>query len=433
MTPDVAAYISVGVLMVILFSGIPIAAAMALVGMAGLIYVSGWETGLSIMKTVPYRTIASYDLSIVPLFVLMGAFAFHAGLSRDLYNTVYKWLGHVRGGLAMATVGGCAGFAAVSGSTMATAITMGAVALPEMKKYRYSPGLATGSVAAGGTIGILIPPSVPMVIYCLVAEQSVGKLFLAGFIPGILQAIFYMLTIYILARANPLVAPPGPKTGLVEKIVSLKDSWIVILLFVLVIGGIYAGVFSPTEAAGVGAFGAFLFGFIRRRLSWKNFVSSLLETGETTAMVFLIVVGAMVFGYFLSVSRLPYQLAAVVANLPVNRFVILAIIIIVYIFLGTIMTTTPMIVITVPIFFPIITALGFDPIWFGIIVVRMCEIGGITPPVGMTVFVTHGVAKDVPMYNIFHGVIPFLVADILHTVLLIAFPIISLVLPNMMK
>lgn len=433
MSPLTSGLFGICLLIVLLFSGMPIGVVMALVGFLGLAYVAGVDGALTNVGISPHSTVSSYGLSVVPLFVLMGAFCFYSGLSRDIYYTVYRWLGHLPGGLAMATVGACAGFAAVSGSSIATVATMGTVALPEMQRYKYDPKLATGSIAAGGSIGILIPPSVILVIYGILTEQSIGKLFLAGFIPGVLEALFYMVTIYILCKRNPLVGPPGQRSNFIERLVSLKGSWGVLALFLLVLGGLYWGVFTPTEAAGVGAFGAFLFALGRRQLTWKRFTDSLIDTGKTTAMCFVILIGAVILGYFLAVTRLPFELSNYVAGLPVNRYVILGIIMVVYLFLGAIMSALAMIILTVPIFFPVIVALGFDPIWFGIIIVRVVEMGQITPPVGINVFVMKGVAKDVPLYTIFRGIFPFLLADVCHVALLIAFPQIALFLPNMMK
>ncbi len=433
MTPLTVGIIGICVLLVLLFSRMPIGFVMGLVGFVGFAYLSGLAGGLGVLRTVVYSTFADYNLSVIPLFILMGSFCFFAGLSKDLYDTVHSWLGQLRGGLAMATVGACAGFAAISGSSLATAATMGTVALPEMKRYKYDDRLATGAVAAGGTIGILIPPSVILILYGIITEQSIGKLFLAGFIPGMLEAVFYMVTIYALCKSSPLMGPPGPKTSFTGKITSLKNTWIVLALFVLVIGGIYLGVFSPTEAAGVGAFGAFIFGLARRRLGWQAFKSSLVDTGKTTAMVFVIILGAMVLGYFLAVSRIPFVLADSVAALEVNRYVILVLILLVYLFLGCVMDSMAIMLLVTPIFFPLAISLGFNPIWFGILVTRVTEIGLITPPVGLNVYIIRGVAKDVPMQTIFWGIIPFLIADICHVALLIALPQLSLFLPGFMK
>ncbi len=433
MDPLTVGYIGICVLILLLFSGIPIGVAMGVTGVAGMLLVSGPQAALGLMERIPYDNTANYTLSVVPLFILMGSFCFYAGISQDLYRTLYRWIGHFRGGLAMATVAACAGFAAVSGSSLATAATMGTVALPEMKKYKYDDRLATGSVAAGGTMGILIPPSIILILYGVITEQSIGKLFLAGFIPGVLEAIFYMITIHLLVLWNPESGPRGPRTTLSEKLFSVKDVWIVLALFLLVIGGIYLGVFSPTEAGGIGAFGALLFAMGRGRLRWKNFFGSLLETGRTSAMIFIIVIGATLLGAFLAVTRVPYELADTVAALPINRYTILILIIMVYILLGMIMDSMAMVLLTVPIFFPVITALNFDPIWFGIIIVRVTEIGQITPPVGINVFVLKGVAPEVPIETIFKGIMPFFIADLFHVALLVAVPQISLFLPSLLK
>ncbi|MFH1488412.1 MAG: TRAP transporter large permease [Pseudomonadota bacterium] len=433
MTPILIGYAGIALLIVLLFSGIHIGVAMGVIGFLGIAYVSGWGAGLMVLKTVPFTTFSNYGLSVVPLFILMGIICFYAGISKDLYESVHKWLGHLRGGLAMATVGACAAFAAVSGSSLATSATMGTVALPEMKKYKYDSALATGCVAAGGSIGILIPPSVPLIIYGILANQSIGKLFIAGFIPGVLEAVFYIITIAILCKLNPQLGPPGPKTRFVEKVVSLKNTWGVLLLFVVVIGGIYFGVFSPTEAAGVGACGACIFALARGKLTWLNFKNSLLESVKTTSMIFIILLGAMVLGYFLAATRLPFELAEIIGGLPVHRYVILLLILVVYILLGCVMDSLAMIILTIPIFYPLIDKLGFDPIWFGIIVVRAAEIGLITPPVGMNVYIIKGISGDVPMFTIFRGIIPFLIADLCHVTLLLVVPQVVTFLPNLMK
>ena len=431
--PLTAGLLGIVLLLVLLFSGMPIALAMGLVGFLGMAYVNGLNPGLHVMGTTPHTISSSYSMSVIPLFVLMGALCYHAGLSKELYFAVYRWIGHFPGGLAMATIGACASFAAVSGSSVATTATMGMVALPEMKRYKYDPGLAAGSIAAGGSIGILIPPSVILVLYGILTEQSIGKLFAAGFIPGILEALFYMITIYILCKRNPLLGPKGERATFKERIGSLRATWGVVALFVLVIGGIYMGVFTPTEAAGAGAFGALIFSLGRRRLSWKMFTDSLEETSKTTAMVFLILIGAALLGYFLAVTRLPFELSSWVSGLEVNRYIILGMIVLLYLVLGAIMSSLAMIVLTVPIIFPVVEALGFDPIWFGIIIVRVVEIGQITPPVGINVYVLKGVAKDVSLQVIFRGVFPFIITDICHVAVLVAVPQLATFLPSLMK
>lgn len=431
MSPTATGYIGIVVLLLILFSRVPIGAGMALVGFLGFAYLNGLEPALGLIKQVPFEIFAQYNLTVVPLFILMGAFALTAGLSQDLYRMANNWLGHLRGGLAMATVGACGFFAAISGSSVATAATMATVALPEMRKYNYDPALATGCIAAGGSIGILIPPSVILIIYGIIAEQSIGKLFLAGFFPGILEAVFYILTIALMVKLNPKLGPRGEHIVFRKKAAALLKVWEVILLFVCVIGGIYTGIFTPTEAAGVGAFGAFFFALVRRRLSWQNFSNSLVDTTKNTGMIFIILMGAMILGYFLAITRLPFEMANIVSNLPVNRYVILILILFILAALGCVMDSMAIVLLTVPIFFPVIMQLDFNPIWFGILVVRVTEMGLITPPVGLNIYIIKGIS-NVPMGTIFRGVIPFIFADILHIALLLAFPQISLFLPSMM-
>ena len=428
-----AGVVGIVVLIIVLFSGIPVGTAMALIGFLGMSYVNSTNAGAAIMGTTPFNVLSSYGNSIIPLFILMGAFCFSSGLSHDLYFSLYKWLGRFPGGLAMATVGACAGFAAVSGSSVATASTMGTVAIPEMKKYKYDDALATGCVAAGGTIGVLIPPSIGLVIYGILTEQSIGKLFFAGFLPGILEAVFYIVTVYILCKRNPTLGPKGPSYTLKEKVFSLKDTWGVFALFILVLGGIYLGVFTPTEAAGIGAFGAFLFAFLKKRMNWKNFKSTLSETAYTTGMALFILLGGKLLGYFLAVTRLPFELANIVTTMDVNRYVILFAIMAVYVFLGAIMSVLAMLILTIPIIFPVVATLGFDPIWFGIIIVRLMEVGQITPPVGVNVFVISGIAKDVPLGVVIRGIVPFIIADVVHIAMLIIFPQVVLFLPNLMS
>jgi C4-dicarboxylate transporter DctM subunit len=431
-TPITVGFLGIGVLLILLFSGMQIGLGMGLVGFLGFAALSGFGPALGLLKTVPYSTFSQYDLSVIPLFILMGAFAFNSGLSEELYKAVYKWVGYMRGGLSMATVVACAFFAAICGSSLATAATLGSVALPEMRKYKYDDALATGSIAAGGTIGILIPPSVILIIYGIITELSIGKLFLAGFIPGILEAVFYMITISILTRINPSLGPRGPKTNFIEKVGAIKGTWQVLVLFLIVIGGIYFGWFTPTEAAGIGSFGAFFFAILRKKLNWENFKESLVDTLKTTGMIFIIITGAMFLGYFLSVARLPSELANFVAGIPVNRYVILALILFVFLLLGCLMDSMAIVLLTVPIFYPVILQLGFDPIWFGVLVVRLTEIGLITPPVGLNVYIIKGIS-NVPMGTIFRGIVPFLIADLCEVAFLIAVPQLSLFLPSLMK
>jgi C4-dicarboxylate transporter DctM subunit len=431
MDPIVIGCIGITFLILLIFIGMEIGISMGLIGFLGFASIVGLDSGLGLLKTVPYSTLSSQGLSVIPLFILMGSFAFSAGISEDLYRAVHKWLGHFRGGLAMATVAACACFAAISGSSLATAATLGKVAMPEMKKYKYDTALATGAIAAGGSIGILIPPSVILIIYGIITEQSIGKLFLAGFIPGILEAAFYIVTIIFLTRMKPSLGPPGPRATMNEKLKALLTTWEVILLFVVVIGGIYAGVFTPTEAAGVGAFGTFCFTILRKKLTWETFVSSLTSTANTTGMLFMVVMGAMILGYFFSISRLPFELATWVSSLAVDRYVVLIFVLLAVGMLGCLMDSMAIVLLTVPVFYPLINHLGFDPIWFGILIVRVTEMGLITPPVGLNVYIIRGITGE-PMGTIFRGVIPFIIADVCEIALLIAVPQITLFLPGLM-
>jgi C4-dicarboxylate transporter, DctM subunit len=433
MSPTATGFLAIILMIVFLLAGMPVAISMGFVGLLGFMYLTGFQAGLGLITGLVYNTFADYGLSVIPLFVVMGSFFFYSNISKDIYDTVHDWIGHLRGGLAMATVGACAGFGAICGSSIACALAMGTVAIPEMKRYKYSASLATGCVAAGGTIGSMIPPSVAFIVYGIITEQSIGKLFLAGIIPGIMQALLFIVTILIMCRINPNVGPAGPSTTFARKMSSLKNVWVVLLLFLVVIGGLYFGIFSPTEAAGVGAFGALLFSLLKRRMSWKGIKDSLTDAGKTTAMLFTILIGAYILNYFFAVSRLPSELATIISNMEVNRYLILVLILFIYLVLGCVMDTMSMTLLTVPIFYPLVTALGFDPIWFGVMVVWMCEMGMITPPVGLNVFVIKGVAKDVPMSTIFNGVVPFVIADVVGVALLILIPAQATFLPNLMK
>jgi C4-dicarboxylate transporter, DctM subunit len=436
MSPMLVGLIGMILLIAILFTGMPVAFCMGLIGCAGFLYLSGLNSGMGLVTGIAYTIFADYGLSVIPLFVLMGSFCFYADISKDIYDTVHDWLGQLRGGLAIATVGACAGFGAICGSSIACAVAMGTVAIPEMRRFKYSNALATGAVAAGGTIGSMIPPSVAFIIYGIITEQSIGKLFLAGVIPGIFQAILFVITIIIACRLNPAFGPAMPATTFKQKMYSLRNTWVVLALFILVIGGLYFGIFSPTEAAGVGAFGAFIFAIAKRRLGWKRIRESLNDTGKTTAMVFTILLGAMILNYFFAVTRLPSELANIIAGLQMNRYVILTVVLFIYLVLGCVMDTMSMTLLTVPILFPLMCGprgLGFDPIWFGVMVVWMCEMGMITPPVGLNVFVIKGVAKDVPMSTIFKGAMPFVIADVVGVVILILVPSLATLLPGLMK
>jgi len=433
MDPSWLGIIGICVLFGLLALRMYIGLAMLVIGFLGYCIMMGIPAGLGLLNIVPYSVGSSYTLSVIPLFVLMGQFAMISGISSDLYKSVNSWFGSFPGGLSMASVVGCAGFSAVSGSSLATSATMGSVAIPEMKKYGYSPKLATGCVAAGGTLGILIPPSLGFIIYGILTEQSIGKLFMAGILPGVLLCFFFMLTIYIQCKLNPTIGPPAERVSLKNRIISLKGIWGLLFLFLLIMGGIYLGVFTPTEAAGIGAFGSFLIALLKRKLTVKSIAESALETGKTTGMIFLIIIGAEFFTKFLGVTMLPMKLAAYISGLALNKYTILACIIVVYIILGCVMDTIAIMILTTPIFFPIIMSLGFDPIWYGVIMVVVLEIGLITPPVGLNVFVIRGVSGNVHVSTIFRGILPFIGACMVALFLLIVFPEIALYIPNLMR
>jgi tripartite ATP-independent transporter DctM subunit len=411
----------------------PVGFVMALIGVLGFSYVVSWEAGLRIMAKDFFGIFGSYSLTVVPLFILMGQVTFHAGISSRLFDTAYKFVGHLPGGLAMATVAACAGFAAVCGSTNAAAATMATVAMPEMKRYKYGDVLSTGTVAAGGSLGILIPPSVIFIIYGILTEQSIGKLFVAGVVPGIFLSALFGLTIYIWVRLRPEIAPRGPKTTFKEKLISLGGVGETLILFILVMGGLFIGFFTPTEAGAIGAGGAIVLGFIRRRLTWKGFMQALFESTRISCMVLVIVAGATVFGHFLAITRIPYALATWVSELALPNFGIMAFIILVYLVGGCFIDALALILLTIPIFYPVVTNMGYDPIWFGVIIVLVTQMGVITPPVGVNVYVVHGVVKDVPLESIFKGAFPFLIALILCALILIPFPQIALFLPSFMR
>ena len=433
MDPLLAGVLGIVMLFILMAAGMPIAFSMGLVGFAGYCYVVGVDAGFSQLESVPYGVGSDYILSVLPLFLLMGQFAFYSGLSQDLYDTSYKWLGHYPGGLAMATVGGCAAFAAVCGSSVATSATMGTVALPAMRKYKYDDRLALGSIAAGGTVGILIPPSIVFILYGVLTEQSIGKLFLAGFLPGVLAIVLYLLAIIIQVRLNPKLGPAGPRVAFREKLISLGQTWGTLLLFSVVMGGIYFGFFTPTEAGAVGAFGAFVMAILKKRLTWQTLNNCLLETGRMTAMLIIIFVGAMMFNYFLAVTNLPMEMAQLIVDQDLDRYMVLTAILVVYLLLGCIMDPGSMIILTIPIVYPLIQSLGFNPIWFGVIIVMVAEIGTITPPVGLNVFVVKAVAPEVPITTIFRGIFPFWSVDMVRLIILVCIPQISLFLPNLLR
>jgi C4-dicarboxylate transporter, DctM subunit len=432
MDPSLLSILIFCLLFVLLAAGMPIGFAMGLSAFLGTLLLIDNSAALALLGQTVYETGLTYDLSVVPMFVLMGYIAGAAGLSESLYRACNAWLGHRRGGLALATIGGCGAFAAICGSSLATAATMSQIALPEMRRYNYDDRLATGAVAAGGTIGILIPPSVLMVIYGLLTETSISKLFLAGMVPGVLTVIAFMITISIITRLNPSLGPRAEKASTAQRLSSLRQVWGTASLFTLVIGGLYVGIFSPTEAASIGAVGALFLSILNGRYSHQMLIKALMETVKTTAMIFTILIGAILLNNFLILASIPSLISSWITGLPLGKEAILLVILAMYFVLGCLLDSLAMVLLTIPIVFPIISALGFDPIWFGILVVMVVELGLITPPIGMNVFVIKGIAKDVPLESIFRGVLPFVVAQLILIALLVLFPWIALWLPSTM-
>ena len=420
-------------LVILLLLGMPVGYALALTGFIGVSHVLGIDPGLSTLSIIPFQAAKNFVFLAIPLFILMGEICYAAGLSTDAYYAVYRLMGKLPGGLALATVGGCAGFAAVSGTTAATAATMGTVALPEMKKYGYDHGLAAGTVATGGTLGIMIPPSITFIVYALITEQSIGRLFLAGIIPGAIISGLIMLYIYIRARISPHMAPPGPQSTTKEKLAALRNAWGILVLFLVVIGGIYGGVFTPYEAGAVGAFGALLIGMWLKRLTWKLINTALINTLVTTSLMLIMLIGAAIFSPFVAVSRLPMDIAAFIGTADVAPWVVLVMIISSYSILGCFIPNIPLLLLTIPVFFPIVMGLGYDPIWFGVIVVVLGEIAIITPPVGINLYIVKGVAEYIPLSTIFKGIMPFIMVLLFSVSLLVAFPELSTFLPELVK
>ena len=433
MSPATAGIIGIIFLVVLFLLRMPVAFAMALVGFGGFAYLTSPEAALGLLGRDIFDQFSSYPLSVIPMFILMGTFAFASGISQRLYRTAYAWIGHRRGGLTVATVFACAGFGAICGSSTATAATMGKIALPEMKKYNYDDTLASGTVAAAGTLGILIPPSTVLIVYGILTEQSIGKLFVAGVLPGIILSIFFAATVALLCWRNPAIGPPGTPSSWREKWEALTGIVEAFLLFLLAIGGLFLGWFSPTQAGAIGAGGALVIGLTRRQLSWETFIEACKDGLRTSCMVIFIITGAVIFGHFMAVSRIPFMLAEWLGGLPIHPMAVMAVIAFIYFIGGFFMDAMGLIVVTIPIFFPIVEKLGFDPIWFGVIIVLVGEMGVITPPVGVNVFVIKGIAPDIPLEDIFKGILPFLVALILFTALLMVFPQIATFLPSLVS
>ena len=431
MSPEITGIVGIVLLLVLFLLGMPVAFAMAFVGVVGFAYLSGFEPAMAVLAQDIFESFSNYPLSVIPMFILMGSFAYASGISQRLYKTTNAWMGQYRGGLTIATVVACAGFAAICGSTAATAATMGKIALPEMRKYNYDNTLATGTVASAGTLGILIPPSTVLIVYGIMVEESIGKLFIAGLLPGALLSLFFVITVAIICWRNPELGPPAAPTTWKEKIIAAGGIVEAVLLFLLAIGGLFMGWFSPTQAGAIGSGGALLIGLIRRKLTWQSFLESGKEGLRTGCMVLFIITGAVIFGHFMVITTIPFLLANWVGNLPIHPMAVMAVIIFIYFLGGFFMDSMALIVFTIPIFYPVVQQLGFDPIWFGVIVVLVAEMGVITPPVGVNVFVIKGIAPDIPLNVIFRGILPFLAALIILTVIITAFPQIATFLPNL--
>ena len=424
--------LGIGGMFVLIFLQVPIGAALALAGLGGTVAILGWGPALTQFSITPTSILTSSELATIPLFLIMGSFAAAAGLSSDLYKLAYAFVGHRRGGLAMATIGGCGGFGAVCGSSIATAGTFMKIALPEMLQRKYEPALASGCIAAGGTLGILIPPSIIMVLYGVLTEQFIIALFTAAVIPGLISIALYFITIMIYVRVKPNSGPPGDKMSWEERIQVVINSWGVITLAVVVSGGIYAGIFTVVEAAAVGATSAFLFTAFRGKLTKEVLWSVLSESAATTGLIYVILIGASIFSFFVTLTELPQFMVAEIQALGLSPLATISILLVMYIILGSIFDTVAAMVITLPFVYPVIIGLGYDPIWWGVINVMVIEIGLTTPPIGIIVFVLHGMAPDIPLKTIFTGIIPFFAADILRLGILVVFPAISLWLPTVL-
>jgi tripartite ATP-independent transporter DctM subunit len=419
-------------LFVLMLLRVPVGMAMGLVGITGFGYLTGFEPALKLVGQTTMRTVTDYTFGVIPMFLLMGAFVSVSGISRELFRAANTFVGHWRGGLGIATIAACGAFAAISGSSVATAATFSAVAYPEMRRFNYPQSFATGVIAVGGTLGAMLPPSTVLAVYGIITQQDIGKLFIAGVVPGLLAIAMHMITIAIIGRVKPGFLPKGPVSSWRERFYALGDVWSPLLLFLFVIGGLYGGFFIPTEAGAVGAVGAFLIGVARGKLTGAGILQSLLQATRTAAAVFTVLIGALCFGYFLTITQTPQHVTEFFTSLGIGRYGVLALILAMYIVLGCLMDAMAMIILTVPIVFPVISSLGFDPIWFGVIIVMTVELGLIHPPVGMNVFVIKSVIKDVSMSTVFLGVLPFVVTDLIRLVILIALPELATWLPSAM-
>src|SRR6202034_3572076 len=432
LSTDAVAILGFVVLFTLMLLRVPVGMAMGLVGVSGFAYIVGGTAALKSVGLTSMRTVTDYTFGVIPMFLLMGAFVSNSGMSRELFRAANAFVGHFKGGLGIATIAACAGFAAISGSSVATAATFSTVAYPEMRRYNYPQSFATGVIAAGGTLGAMLPPSTVLAVYGIITEQDIGKLFIAGIIPGLLAAAMDMMTVVVIGRLRPKFLPSAPRHSWNERLAGLRDIWATLVLFVFVIGGLCGGLFTPTEAGGMGASGALLIGVARGKLNRTDTRRSLLQAVRTAAAVLTVLIGALLFGYFLTVTQTPQAVTAFLTSLGLGRCGVRALIMLMYIVLGCLMDSLAMIILTIPIIFPVIMQLGFDPIWFGIIIVMTVELGLIHPPVGMNVFVIKTAVEDVSFATIFRGVLPFIAADLLRLAILIAAPGIALWLPGLM-
>ncbi|MBI9112892.1 TRAP transporter large permease [Maridesulfovibrio ferrireducens] len=436
MEPSTAGIIGVLVMLALFLTRMPVAYVMTLVGFSGFSILISMKGGLNLLSRSFYDSFSSYSLATIPLFILMGQLAFNSGISRKLYRAAYHFLGNIQGGLAMATVAACTAFGAVCGSSPATAATMATVGIPEMKRYGYANSLAAGSVASGGGLGMIMPPSVVLIVYGVLTEQSIGALFMAGIIPSFVLTVLFIIAIAIQCHRNPALGPKGETFTFTEKIRSLVGLADTFAIFGLVIGGMFYGFFTPNESAAVGVLGILVLGIIKRQLTWQAFVNSLHETLRTSCMVLLLVAGAVIFGKFLAVTRIPFNVAEWTASFDLHPLIIMTMILSIYFIGGCFMDALALIMLTIPVFYPVVMALGFDPIWFGIIIVLVTQIGVITPPVGINVYVVYGMAQkfeqSITLEEIFKGTIPFLLAIIVGLILFAIFPQIILFLPEAM-
>ena len=434
MSSEIIGLIGVGLLLLSLTTGMPVGLAASLIGFLGIWYLVGLNPALGTIGLVPYSKAASYEFTVLPLFIIMGFFAFNAGLATKAFETGKRWMGHLPGGLAMATIGACAAFGACCGMSVAASAIMGRIVIPEMEKLHYKPRLAAGVVAASGTFAAMIPPSGIMVVYAIMTEVSVGKMLMAGLLPGVITAVLYGVMLYIRVKRNPSLTgdaiPPCPWK---ERLRSFPQLWSIWVIAAVIIGGIYTGIFTPTEAAAIGAFVSLILLLMAKKTDrWNSFIRSLIETAQTTAMIFLIIVGIVIFAKFLALSRLPYSIVEWISGLALNSYIILGFIMGFYIILGMFMESIGMLLLSIPVALPIVLSFGFDPIWFGVLVVKTIEIALVTPPVGLNVYVIKGVAPHISMEDIFRGGIPFLIMDIIVLILMVLFPQIVLFLPNKM-